>query len=131
MLITIEDDLLTLSTRLYEKKENLYLYLPTNSSHSPGNLKGLIFGMVFRTLHLTSSEKVQRLKIRKLYNRLVARGYQPALLNTIIEQAHAKISKEQVQPKALPPSDLQREHLFFHTYYHPDNDTSVMKCSTD
>lgn len=52
LVITIEENL-KLSTRIYEKVDNLYLYLPANSAHSPGNLKGLIYGMVFRTLYLT------------------------------------------------------------------------------
>ena len=121
LTITIEDNF-QLSTRLFEKVENLYLYLPANSSHSPGNLKGLIFGMIFRTLHLTSSEPVQRIEIRKLYDRLVARGYQPVLLKQMIAQAHSKITSElQQQPT---PATTNRDYLFFHTYYHCDDPSS-------
>ena len=120
LTITIEDNH-HLSTRLYEKVDNLYLYLPANSAHSPGNLKGLIFGMVFRSLNLTSCKQVQRIEIRKLYDPLVARGYQPSLLKQIIEQAHSKITSKLQLNVEPPPATLQRDYLFFHTYYHPDD----------
>ena len=123
LIITIEADQ-KISTRLYEKIDNLYLYLPANSSHSPGNLKGLIYGMVFRTLHLTSSEPIQRIEIRKLYDRLVARGYKPSLLKHIIEQAHKKITSEQLLSTPSAPATDKREHLFFHTFYHPNDPPS-------
>jgi hypothetical protein len=123
LLITMEDDY-KISTRLYEKKENLYLYLPANSSHSPGNLKGLIFGMVFRTLHLTSTPQVQRLEIHKLYDRLVARGYQPAILKNIIQQTYNQISAGVTQPATLQLNEQKREHVFFHTYFHPNDPPS-------
>lgn len=67
--------------------------------------------------------QIQRLEIQKLYDRLIARGYQHDLLKQTIEQAYKKISSEQHQQ--VPPSDTtKREHLFFHTYYHPDDPPS-------
>jgi hypothetical protein len=122
LVITFEDNY-KLSTRLYEKKENLYLYLPANSAHSPGNLKGLIYGMIYRTLNFTSSKQIQRLKIRRLYNRLIARGYKPSLLKQMIEKAYKKITNKQDQhvPKEL---STKREHLFYNTYYHPNDPPS-------
>jgi hypothetical protein len=51
--ITINDNG-NIETSLYEKKENYYLYLPATSAHPPGCLKGLIYGMVYRSLRLAS-----------------------------------------------------------------------------
>jgi hypothetical protein len=80
--------------------------------------------MVFRTLQLTSAPQVQRLEIRKLHDRLVARGYQPPILKNVIQQAYNQISAGVAQPTTLQLNEKQREHVFFHTYYHPNDPPS-------
>jgi hypothetical protein len=120
--LTIESNA-TISTRLYEKAQNLYLYVPANNSHPMSSLKGLIHGMVFRTLNLTSSPDIQRMEINKLYHRLIARGYQPSLLKQIIEKAylHIKINKVNVRQQ---DTNSIRDYCFFHTYFHPNDPPS-------
>jgi hypothetical protein len=125
--ITIESNR-TLSTRLYEKKQNLYLYLPANSCHPPGCLKGLVYGMIYRTLTLTSNIDIQTTEIQNLYYRLVARGYQPSMIKPLIEKAYRNIMDKKKLDRSsddpIPPLDQKREHIFFHTMFHPNNPSS-------
>jgi hypothetical protein len=54
MTITIVDG--KFETTLYEKVDNLYLYIPAHSSHLRGVFTGLIFGQVLRICHLCSKK---------------------------------------------------------------------------
>ena len=123
--ITIEDNR-KISTRLYEKVQNLYLYLPANSSHPLSNLKGLIYGMVFRTLKLTSSQAIQRIEINQLYHRLIARGYQPSLLKDTIEKAYLTITSSNETTIQNQSTSNARDYIFFHTYFNPDDPPSYV-----
>jgi hypothetical protein len=43
-----------IKTKLFEKKMNLYLYLPLHSTHPPSVLRGLIIGMIKCIFQLTT-----------------------------------------------------------------------------
>jgi hypothetical protein len=45
-----------IDTNLFEKSQNLYLYIPPGSAHPKGMIKGLIFGNTLRIMHLCSHE---------------------------------------------------------------------------
>ena len=81
-----------IETQLYNKPENLYLYLPAHSTHPRNSLKGLVHGMVYRTLRLTSSSQQQHLEMNNLLKRLVSRGYSQELIFDIINKSYHKIS---------------------------------------
>ena len=80
MVITIQNHIVT--TKLYEKILNLYLYLYISpfSSHSPGVLSGLIIGNILRIHHLCSDASVCQDYYQKFFLRLRARGYLPSQL---------------------------------------------------
>eukprot|EP00804_Cyclotella_cryptica_P028928 CCRYP_008476-RA/>CCRYP_008476-RA protein AED:0.38 eAED:0.38 QI:0/0/0/1/0/0/2/0/213 len=59
-----------LSTTLYEKPQNLYLYLPPHSSHPRGIETGLIFGQVLRIRRLCSKQEDANAHIKQLFQRL-------------------------------------------------------------
>jgi hypothetical protein len=113
----------SIRTKLYEKPENLYLYLPAQSAHPFSNLKGLIHGMVYRTIRLTSDQTDQSNELQNLVRRLVARGYNQQFLVNIINHTYQRINKEKqatTPPEAAPPNNV----CFFHTYYHPQDPKS-------
>jgi hypothetical protein len=115
------------TTKLYEKPENLYLYLPANTNHPANCLKGLVHGMVFRTLRLTSCPKQQQQEMQNLSRRLLARGYSQTLIVNTINKAYHKITQQQ-QTQQTEQSDLTAEdsekRCFFHLIYHPSDPPS-------
>jgi hypothetical protein len=123
LLTTVNYLDLTLSLRngqvestLYEKKLNLYLYLPPHSAHAPGILKGLISGMVLRILRLTSNATTRKLHIRRFFQRLVARGFQPPTLKPIFDNCLRKYNK----PATIAPQKRNFGHpIILHLPYHP------------
>eukprot|EP00957_Ditylum_brightwellii_P131737 10046998-Ditylum_brightwellii.AAC.1 len=62
LAITIKNGKIT--TKLYEKSLNLYLYIPPHSAHPPGVLNGIIFGQIHCIFTLCS----ERANISKSIN---------------------------------------------------------------
>ena len=92
MVLTIDEKRVT--TQLYEKILNLYLYISPFSAHSPGVLSGLIIGNILRIYHLCSDSTTRKDFYVKFFLRLRARGYLPSqllpLFNRGITLAHTK-----------------------------------------
>jgi len=102
--------------RIFEKALNLYLYLPPHSCHPPGILKGLICGMMLRFFRLSSSIATAHHDVKRLLQRLVARGYSPSLVNEIMRKALNRIS---ATPLISTTPTRRPKPLFFHVPYHP------------
>jgi hypothetical protein len=125
-----------LQTALYEKPENMYLYLPANSNHPPGVLKGLVFGMIYRTIRLSSDDTTHHIDINNLLTRLMSRGYDQTYLIKLINKAYIDIRKKYLmrnhtptttrQPQRLIIDDLERDDrmVLFHLDYHPQDPPS-------
>jgi hypothetical protein len=123
-----------IDTCLFEKALNLYLYLPPQSNHPPGVLKGLIFGTVRRIDTLTSDSSKRYVLARKLFQRLCVRGYTPTFLRPIFLQALAppRISKRHGNPIFLhvpyhandPPSSVIQQE-FRRSMLEPPSDTPL------
>ena len=119
--ITISlDDNMKLTTTLFEKLLNLYLYIPPHSAHPPGVLTGLVIGNCHRILTLCSDEADKTFHLRRFFQRLKARGYTSATLLPLFHRAHLLAHHPPVTP---PPSDDDnlKKRIFFHIEYHPDS----------
>jgi hypothetical protein len=75
------------TTRTHQKQLNLYLYLPANSAHPPGALKGLIFGLIKKYRFQNPSNQDFKAIAQLLFNRLLDRGYRPSTLQPIFRTA--------------------------------------------
>jgi hypothetical protein len=138
--ITINENY-QISTSIYEKALNLYLYLPPHSSHSPGVLKGLIFGMIQRITRLTSDSNNVKITLKKFYLRLRRRGYSKEILvplfKTGLDTTRIAKSTENVEtlyfhvpfhPRSTPSSDIQQ--LFRNTMLNPPGATPLPSLPT-
>ena len=69
-----------IETNLFEKSQNLYLYIPPGSAHPKAMIKGLVFGNTLRIMRLCSHEDDTSAHLSNFRTRLLARGYPLSLL---------------------------------------------------
>ena len=74
-----------LHTKTFQKKLNLYLYMPFSSAHSPFILRGLIFGLLKKYRRQHSNHKEFIILANNLMKRLHARGYHPSTLKRTLD----------------------------------------------
>ena len=120
LTLTILDHRITSS--LYSKPLNLYLYIPPQSAHPPGVLNGLISGIIFRIHTLCSEPPDIRYRLQDFWNRLLARGYNTAQIRLPFEKGVSN-AKSFISAAARPPPD-EDAPLFFHLRYHPQDPPS-------
>jgi hypothetical protein len=110
-----------IKTKLFEKKLNLYLYIPPHSAHPPGVTRGLIFGMIQRIFRLTTDTADQKSAAIDLFRRLQARGHQAADILPTFLAALANAAKP---PTRLTNGDPDAPPLFLHLRYNSFDVTS-------
>jgi hypothetical protein len=121
LTITIEHNNKRLITKIFEKKENPYLYLSPSSAHTPGIIKGTITGMIFRYYALTTYPTDFYHQVELFFHRLVARGYRPGYLRILFEEALKRaplINAKRLLKEPKPPIE---DTCFLHIPFHPKN----------
>ena len=129
LTLTIQPDG-SISTRTFIKPMNLRLYIPPQSAHSPGVLKSIIFGSVFRFWEQNTSPSDYIATTRDFYQALLNRGYRPEVLTPIFQSAATLLDQRAKRKTATATADTlprpqsrpkQREEnkLFLHWEFHP------------
>ena len=107
----------------FQKKRNLYLYLPPSSAHPAGTIKGTIYGLIGRYFcHNTHRRDFIRFT-RLLFRRLLDRGWDASYLLPLFLAACRHVQERAKAPPA-PPSCLateKKKNLFLHLKYHRDD----------
>ena len=103
-----------LTFKTFQKPENLYLYITPNSSHPPGILKSLIFGLLRKYKIQNSHESDFRQMTSKLFTRLLSRGHTQESLTPIFHSALLRIYLPDDEQKEKATNDL-----YFKIQYHP------------
>jgi hypothetical protein len=98
-----------ITTSLYEKVLNLHLYLSPLSAHPPGLLSGLVHGMLYRIILLTSNLPNSQKDIQKFYFRLRNR-YPRSQLLPLFRSAYKKITRR-LHPSTLIPN-ITHQYFF-------------------
>ena len=81
-----------IETSLYEKPQDLYLYIPPHSCHPKNMISGLICGNILRFHRLCSSLPDIRDKTSAFCQCLLDCGYNPDTIDPIITMAHCQAS---------------------------------------
>ena len=110
-------------TSIYEKPQNLYLYIPPSSCHSPGVIKSLIYGSVCRAKNLCTNPEDYAPFILKTIHRMVHRGHSiTAILPIFYKAIENIISTDNAPSHTAPRRALENHHpapLFLHLPYNP------------
>ena len=108
-----------IDTTLYEKPNNLHLYIPPNSCHPPGLLTGMIHGIVHRVHTLCTSDEDKTTRLQSFYKHLRARDYNKKSLLPHFNKAIKKV-KTYAGPIEKDKNALDGA-VFFHIPYHPND----------
>ena len=114
-----------ITTKTYQKPENLFLYISPNSAHPPGLIKSLIFG-ILSTYHFQNTRHSDfLLMVGHFFNRLTNRGHNKENLRELFLEA-MQVIEDRCNPvidtkKITDASELalNDNRIFFHLPYHP------------
>ena len=121
VMVKITDDG-QITTQVYEKPQNLYLYLPPHSCHAPGITKSLVFGMILRYFRISSDRNAAWKNVRKFLERLVERGHSPRYLSRMLRIAVTRGLHLGRQYKSTRQNkSLGEKPLRLHLTYHPND----------
>ena len=123
LTISINDDR-RIEHRTFQKAMNLYLYLPATSAHPPSVIRGMIYGLL-RKYREQNTHREHYIKMAVLlFRRLLARGWDEALLKNLFDNASTKVetlrTSRTQERKDATNDETRRQRLFIHSEYHPD-----------
>ena len=111
--------------RTFQKKQNLYLYIPPGSAHPKNMLFGLVYGHL-RAYRLQNTETANYVKMAILLaRRLCARGYSMKNLLPVFQKASERLLRSDpcrnLTPRNEAPADAtpSPSPLIFHLQHHP------------
>jgi hypothetical protein len=96
----------TVYTRTHQKALNLYLYVPANSAHPPGILKGLILGLIRKYHAQNPRPRDFKRIVKSLFTRLQARGYTASALEPVFRHALETVTTPASRPRPKPPPPI-------------------------
>ncbi|KAL7546969.1 hypothetical protein ACHAWF_010289 [Thalassiosira exigua] len=118
--LTIAIEGSSLTTKTYQKAMNLYQYIPPQSAHPPGMIKGIIFGLM-RNYFLQNTRQLDYQDMAvKLFNRFVARGWDQATIKGHVLFADNRLRHTPLT-NAAPEPLSNKKRLFIHLEYHPSD----------
>lgn len=119
-----------ISTKTYQKPQNLYLYIPPHSAHQKRMMAGIVYGEMKR-YHWQCTDRQDYVEIvGKFFKRCRNRGWELKHLKRIFLEAEHKLSNPKPLPTSIDdPQDLveqldndpnTRDRLFLKVPFHPN-----------
>ena len=130
LTITIELDG-SITTSLFEKSQNLCLYIPPHSSHPRGVGTGLVFGQVLRIRRLCTAKADADARIGDFFNRLLERGHTREALEPLFARAEDNASRfltrssTEVSALRANKQDSASRSMFLHLEFPPEDPPSA------
>ena len=121
MDLTISIEQSRLVTKIFEKKENPYLYLPPSTAHTTGIIKGTIIGMVYRYYALITYQSDFNRQVENFFHRLVNRGYRSGYLRPIFMDAIKRAPLIDAKRKRNEPKPSLDHTCLLHIPFHPSD----------
>mmetsp|Transcript_2945 Transcript_2945/g.4409 ORF Transcript_2945/g.4409 Transcript_2945/m.4409 type:complete len:645 (-) Transcript_2945:37-1971(-) len=114
----------SIHSSLYEKENNLHLFLPARSAHPPGVLYGLIAGSVHRAFSLCTDRSDAIDFLRRLLRHLIARGYSKSSLTSLFQKAIQNYQSRATDD--VSSRSNTSDHWLFKLTYHPQDPPSKL-----
>ena len=110
-------------SKTFQKKLNLYLYIPPASAHPSSCIKGTVYGLVGRYFAHNTHRKDYVHFVALLYARLLERNWDEAYIKPLIFKACESNESRSREPPPSVPQDASRDkkRLFVHLQYHRDD----------
>ena len=126
LTISIDEESRKIKYKTYQKEMNLYLYIPNHSASPPGLLKSLVFRLLSTYKCQNSDPEDFKSIVCKLFERLVARGYQRETLNQLFQEVAKKLDSNALRKRGKSDRLIRNgkletmdNNLFFHLPFHP------------
>ena len=122
LTIWIDKDSRRILYKTYHKPMNLFLYIPSHSASPPGLLKSLVFGLLQTYKRQNARREDFQTNVKRLFHRLLARGYKKDQLSTVFNEAAEKLNnpkKRRDKINEISVGKNEDNQLFFHLTYHP------------
>ena len=109
-------------SKTFQKKMNLFLYLPASSAHPQGCIKGTIYGLIGRYYAQNSYRKDYIYFVTTLYRHLLDRSWDREFIRRLILEATSTIeSRSSATTPASSRVTDDEDNLFIHLEYHPND----------
>ena len=111
-------------TTTYQKALNLYQYIPPTSAHPPWMMRGIIYSLMKNYRRQNTYTSDYHSMAIKLFDRHVARGWDRATMRSYILDADRKLRlsvPSTPTPTPNPTNDNNKERLFIHMEFHPND----------
>jgi hypothetical protein len=112
----------SITTKIYQKPMNLYLYLPPTSAHPPCTFRSIIYGAIRRYRLATTEDSDFQEIVGLFFKRMLDRGHSRSILTKWFTEAASRLDSlrsMQLRQQNTAPAATRRNQIFLHSRFHP------------